>query len=341
MSSTLCVNNLMARSGNAITISGNLCLSSNAGVTLPTGTFNQRPANPANGTIRFNTSNNWLEYYYDSAWYYVSSTSLNNYNIEYLLVGGGGSGSTSIYGNAGGGAGGVLHNTSKTITAGTSYTVVVGAGASGTIGSCNIIGGNTCFGVGIAYGGGSGSNNPGGSGGGGGHSNPPDQGGLSIQTSNDGGTGYGNRGGAMSYSAPYYPNGGGGGAGAVGGSGSGSTAGAGGAGRYFTVSGSNVAYAGGGGANGQQGITAAGGVGGGGPGSAQYTSNPGCSGTSNTGGGGGAGGFNGPTAYPGGNGGSGIVILRYTGPQRGSGGSVTTIDGNTIHTFTSSGTYTA
>lgn len=40
-------------------------------------------------------------------------------------------------------------------------------------------------------------------------------------------------------------------------------------------------------------------------------------------------------------GGSGIVIVRYYGPQRGSGGTVTSNNGYTIHTFTSSGTFTA
>jgi hypothetical protein len=40
-------------------------------------------------------------------------------------------------------------------------------------------------------------------------------------------------------------------------------------------------------------------------------------------------------------GGSGVVILRYLGTQRGSGGTVTSSGGYTIHTFTTSGTYTA
>jgi PKD repeat protein len=40
-------------------------------------------------------------------------------------------------------------------------------------------------------------------------------------------------------------------------------------------------------------------------------------------------------------GGSGIVIISYAGAQRGTGGTVTSSGGNTIHTFTSSGTYTA
>jgi PKD repeat protein len=35
-----------------------------------------------------------------------------------------------------------------------------------------------------------------------------------------------------------------------------------------------------------------------------------------------------------------VVIIAYAGAQRGSGGTVTTSGGNTIHTFTASGTYT-
>ena len=42
-----------------------------------------------------------------------------------------------------------------------------------------------------------------------------------------------------------------------------------------------------------------------------------------------------------GNGGSGIVIVAYIGPQRGTGGTVTSAGGYTYHTFTSSGTFTA
>jgi hypothetical protein len=61
------------------------------------------------------------------------------------------------------------------------------------------------------------------------------------------------------------------------------------------------------------------------------------SGTANTGGGGG-GIWEQATA---GSGGSGIVIIRYLGSQRGTGGTVTSSGGYTIHTFTSSGTYTA
>jgi hypothetical protein len=35
------------------------------------------------------------------------------------------------------------------------------------------------------------------------------------------------------------------------------------------------------------------------------------------------------------------VIISYPGSQRGTGGTVTTAGGYTIHTFTSSGTFTA
>jgi hypothetical protein len=43
----------------------------------------------------------------------------------------------------------------------------------------------------------------------------------------------------------------------------------------------------------------------------------------------------------GGAGGSGLVILRYLGAQRGSGGNVTSSGGFTYHTFTSSGSFIA
>ena len=62
-------------------------------------------------------------------------------------------------------------------------------------------------------------------------------------------------------------------------------------------------------------------------------------GVGNTGsGGGGSGGYSGGV---GGSGGSGIVILRYVGSQRGTGGSVATTGGYTYHLFTGSGSFTA
>jgi hypothetical protein len=64
-------------------------------------------------------------------------------------------------------------------------------------------------------------------------------------------------------------------------------------------------------------------------------------GGTNTGGGGGGGGDTNYGAGLGRSGGSGIVIVRYLGTQRGTGGTVTSSGGYTIHTFTTSGTYTA
>jgi hypothetical protein len=47
------------------------------------------------------------------------------------------------------------------------------------------------------------------------------------------------------------------------------------------------------------------------------------------------------TSGQGNNGASGIVIVRYSGSQRGTGGTVTSAGGFTYHTFTASSSYTA
>ena len=70
------------------------------------------------------------------------------------------------------------------------------------------------------------------------------------------------------------------------------------------------------------------------------TSTPGSNATVSTGSGGGGGG-NGSPGSGGSNGGSGIIILRYAGATRGSGGNVITANGFTYHVFTTTGTYTA
>jgi hypothetical protein len=47
------------------------------------------------------------------------------------------------------------------------------------------------------------------------------------------------------------------------------------------------------------------------------------------------------TGGAGGNGGSGVVVVSFvTGTMTATGGTVTTSGGNTIHTFTTSGTFT-
>lgn len=66
---------------------------------------------------------------------------------------------------------------------------------------------------------------------------------------------------------------------------------------------------------------------------------PGGNAGANTGGGGG-GGSHYNVNNKGGEGGSGIVIIRYNGPQAASGGTYTFVNGVSFHTFTSSGTFT-
>jgi hypothetical protein len=262
----------------------------------------------------------------------------NTLDVEYLIVAGGGGGSNRH--NGGGGAGGLLMG--KTTVSSTSHSVVVGAGGNGapqeilpdrTPGTNG--GNSSVFGV-TATGGGR-ADTTGGSGGGGGVRN---SGALGV-------SGQGNQGGAGSISPSVqsaFAGGGGGGAGSIGsaagpGGTNASRAGDGGDGLLLNISGNGVYYAGGGGGGAAcDGIAGGlGGLGGGGNGSHTSAGQPG---QINTGGGGGSGGFCGGDNYASGAGGSGIVIIRYRGPQRASGGTVTTSNGWTIHTFTSSGTFT-
>lgn len=256
-----------------------------------------------------------------------------NYSVDYLIVAGGGSGGNQVDGNncaGGGGAGGLLSG-SYTVDASSSYTIVIGAGGSPTSNGVNSTAfSNTAIGGGYGGPGYSGTASSGGSGGGGG--------GYSDSTYNPGsGTaGQGNRGGYGGGSSGGGRNGGGGGgAGAVGVNGnSGSyVPGSGGVGINWLSLGNYYAGGGGGGGDGVPG--ASGGTGGGGYGAGN--SGASTSGTANTGGGGGAG----ARSYGASSGGSGVVIIRYAGAQRGTGGTVTSAGGYTYHTFTSSGSYTA
>jgi len=163
--------------------------------------------------------------------------------------------------------------------------------------------------------GGSGSGQPSGAGGGvfGNGNTPP----VSPPQGNNGGGGTSNEDTA---------GGGGGGATAAGGDGAATnsprtnTGGAGGTGATTSISGSPTAYAGGGGGaagypaepGAGVGTGGTGGTGGGGPGG-QPGSDAGTAGTTNTGGGGGGAGGSNPSVpiAVGGNGGSGIVIIRY------------------------------
>jgi hypothetical protein len=307
---------------------------------LPAGTTAQRPGSPNTGMIRYNTTTSSYEAYDGTNWVVVSTTGYT-YSADYLLVAGGGAGAGYVGG--GGGAGGMLTGTS-TLSQGTTYTVVVGAGGSrdtwvggsnSTALSLTAIGGGRG-----AQGGGTGSGDiyatSGGSGGGGG---------SGAATAGASGTvGQGNAGGNSPGTAPNYVSAGGGGKGGVGASPPSTSAGSGGnggVGGASSITGTSVYYAGGGG-GGTGGVPGGtGGNGGGGTGGSWVSPNA-TEGSANTGGGGGGGGGNGSLA---GSGGSGVCILRvltswYSGVTTGS-PTVTTDGSYTVIKFTSSGSYTA
>lgn len=161
----------------------------------------------------------------------------------------------------------------------------------------------------------------------------------------------------------YFP-GGGGGAGGSGFSGGVFTTGAkGGNGVPSTILGTTYYFGGGGGGAGYTRAAGCGGLGGGGGGAPKSTSSggygdrssifraqdggwgtlvavtnqPGGWAAPNSGGGGGGGSHQ--TTF-GGAGGSGIVVIKYPGPQKALGGVVTTVGTSTIHTFYNSGVFT-
>jgi len=276
-------------------------------------------------------------------------TGLSSVTASYLQVaggGGGGSGDFGSVGGAGGGAGGYLTGTTS-LNLAQSYTVLVGAGGAGGVysgaGVSGVQGSNSQFGVLTAsVGGGFGAYGTAGATGGNGGS------GGGGTFGNGGGTatsGQGSNGGTGSSSLDCRGSGGGGGASAVGANGSSAGGGNGGNGTASSITGTSVTYAGGGGGGALYrggGFTvptvATGGTGGGGS-SGDGTGGNGNPGTANTGGGGGGPvSVNAGTFLNGGNGGSGVVIISYPGAQQFGGGVVTSSGGNTIHTFTTSGT---
>lgn len=279
---------------------------------MPVGTTAQRPSSPSTGMYRMNSTTNAPEWYDPLGGVWVPFSTNPSYTIEYLVVAGGGSGNngfindSSIVGG-GGGAGGMRTGT-LSVEQTVSYSAVVGAGGAWVqVDDPSPAGSNSSFSTITSIGGGGGGKQSrqggaGGSGGGGGGNGMPGGAGTSGQ-GNAGGSGSSNTFG-----------GGGGGAGGAGGT---PTAGA---GLASSISGSSVTYAAGG-----QGGTA--------------NSGNGVAGAANTGNG--ARGAQQGSGAVGANGGSGIVIIRYAGPQRGTGGTVTSAGGFTIHTFTTSGTYIA
>ena len=246
--------------------------------------------------------------------------------VEVLVVAGGGGGGV-CYGGGGGG-GGVVYSNSYSVTPGTGINVSIGNGGTNQV---NVVGnggpgGNSSFGNLTAIGGGYGGGNCGNAGGSGG-SGGGGSGTGSARVS--GGTGTP----AMGFDGETsIPAGGGGG----GGAGSLGFRRAGGNGLPFTISGSIQYYGGGGSGGGPEDMP--GGAGGGGMGGTAVASGR-ADATPNTGGGGGGSIISGSGVS--GVGGSGIVIVRYPGPQKATGGNtITYIGGYTIHTFTSAGTFT-
>ncbi len=234
--------------------------------------------------------------------------------VDAVLVGGGGAGGGDQFGGGGGGAGQVSLNTSLSLTAGTTYPVVIGAGGTATTATGGS-GGTTTFNSLSAIGGGGGARGDapatngvsGASGGGGG-------GGSANTTGGTGTAGNNGSGGINGVNNDDLGGGGGGAAsaataGIIGASGRGGNGGDGLdlRGYFGTGVGESGAFGGGGGGGKRTGGTGGfGGVGGGGDGSTFL----GSAALANTGGGGGGTG-GGVNDSLGGAGGSGAVVLRY------------------------------
>ena len=237
-------------------------------------------------------------------------------SVEYLVVAGGGGGAGGAGGAGGGGAGGHRSNFPSPATGGLpvsvqTYPISVGGGGSGDPGggSPGATGSNAVFSTITSAGGGGGRASPpgsgdGGSGGGGSYQTTCGGSGNTPPTSDPATPTQGNNGGtAALIGSGNTSGGGGGGAGAVGQPGPASPnarAGTGGAGAANSITGSSVTRGGGGAGHGQESSSNRTGTGGPGGGAAS-----GANGTANTGGGGGS------NAPDGGNGGSGVVIIRY------------------------------
>ena len=274
---------------------------------------------------------------------YVSDTTQDH---TYLVVGGGGSGGTQWSGNnnapGGGGAGGMITNhgvgSAQSLTASTTYTIVVGAGGAaepgtsgyhhGHVGVASSIAGSgltTVTGDGGGYGAtGSGSPTGGGDGGSGGGGGAGDPKGDATQGNIGAGTGYGYDGGAGGTPA----HGGGGGGASQAGDAGGTNYGKGGDGLANSITGASVIYAAGAGGGGSAG-SVPGGAGGssgvGGTGGDRKVNNA-TAGDVNTGSGGGGGGSSDSTiAVPSGAGGTGIVILRRPTTAQSEGANMTLV----------------
>jgi len=247
--------------------------------------------------------------------------------VRALVVGGGGPGGYQAGG--GGGAGGYIYNPALAVSSTNAFTITVGSGGVASTshdaygsngGDSSIVGGSVNV---VAVGGGAGGNGnthrSGVAGGSGGGSS------LKAEAVGAGTSGQGHAGGLGNEQATLANRlaGGGGGAGAAGGdatlTGATHNPGGGGKGEQCDITGAEAWYAGGGGGgggfyNGKQDAAAGGGLGGGGAGSRKPASGSvelAGDGVDGLGGGGGGGSGDQTGYYKGGDGGDGIVIIRY------------------------------
>ena len=253
--------------------------------------------------------------------------------IKSLVVAGGGGGGSRAGG--GGGAGGYVYDAALSVTANSYQSIVVGQGGSGWSYLPGYNGSNSSLGsLRTTLGGGGGghadgTNNvtrdgrSGGSGGGAGGNYYSAASSAAVGSGNQNSTygyGLGNNGGS-GYSAGAWPSGGGGGAGGAGANANGPAgiAGKGGAGISDPIGGTSICYSTGGGGGVLGGYTK--GEGGDCGGITSPNNNAGLAGSSsrgappakgNTGSGGAGDGYNASGAdYEGGNGASGVIVLRY------------------------------
>ena len=292
------------------------------GTTGYVGTTVFEPFSASGGTET--TSGSYKIHTYTTSGTFVVSGGTSK-SVDYLILAGGGAGGKL----GGGGAGGHLEGTINVDTSsgdaggGTTYTVTVGAGGAGSAAAGAVSGNNSVFGAITSTSGGAGGGSVvgyppavGGSGGGGQ--------GLDYAGTGAAGTVSQGSAGGNGTTGNNSQGGGGGGASAVGANGTngtGGTNGAGGAGSSNSYSGSAVTRGGGGGAgsykyqgSGTGGNGGTGGGGGGGSDTLGSSTSGNVHATVNTGGGGGGRGLTSNGQMYGtqaGNGGSGLVIIRY------------------------------
>jgi len=259
-----------------------------------------------------------------------------NVTCDILVVGGGGAGGSRS--GSGGGAGALIYQ--KNVQLSGAYSIRVGRGGIGVVGSGANTGANgidsSLGSIFLAKGGGGGGGwggfgASGGSGGGNAGDQPSTTRSVAVSTNIPTGV-YGNAGGLSISTGGIWAGSGGGGAGSRGNDGTSALCGNGGDGLAVDITGTTKFYAAGGGGSAYNSSTNFG-LGGSSIGGNGNTTGIGFNGASDTGsGGGGGGGTASVNAFLGGSGGSGIVIIRYVLPV-GSVGVGTTNPVSRLHVY--------